>query len=308
MEKFVFKNSEPFQAQVEVYHFGQESLKQAKLEWKITGEQGEIVHKGAFRPRDIPIGNCFEIGTIQTSFTSITKACCLNLEVRIAGTDFVNDWDFWIYPESVSLEKGHVLITDTFDSQALQTLKQGGNVLILAAGKIRYGAEVKQQLTPVFWNTSWFKMRPPHTTGLLIDSKHPVFTDFPTQYHSHLQWAELVNQAQVMQFTGFPDGFQPLIQNIHTWFISKKIGSLFEAKVLKGKLMMTSLDLQAGLEERIVARQLLSSILQYMNSSGFQPETVVRPEQITALFTKNSEAANSFTLDAPDELKVKITR
>jgi hypothetical protein len=314
MEKFVFKSNEPFRAQVEMYHFGQKPLKQATVEWKITDERGKIVDKGAFPPMDIPVGNCFEVGVIRWMAGQCKDAINristgrMNLEVRIAGTDFVNDWDFWVYPESVSLEKGNVLITDTLDSQALQTLEQGGNVLILAAGKIRYGADVKQQLTPVFWNTSWFKMRPPHTTGLLVNNEHLVFQDFPTQYHSNLQWAELVNGAQVMQFTGFPKGFQPLVQHIHTWFVSKKIGSLFEAKVLNGKLMMTSLDLQTDLEERIVARQLLSSILRYINSSGFQPETIVQPEQIADLFSKSSEAVNMFTKDAPDELKVKTIR
>ena len=46
-----------------------------------------------------------------------------------------------------------------------------------------------------------------------------------------------------MQFTDFPDDFQPIVQNIDTWFISRKIGVLFEANVLSGKLMMTSMDI-----------------------------------------------------------------
>lgn len=302
MNKFIFKNTESFNAQVEVYHFGQKPLKQALLEWKITGDKGVIVDKGAFVPTDIPIGNCFEIGIISASLEKITKACCLNLEVKIAGTSFINDWDFWVYPEIVLPDKGNVLITDTLDDEAIRTLEQGGNVLILAAGKIRYGKEIRQQLTPVFWNTSWFKMRPPHTTGLLINSHHPVFNDFPTQYHSNLQWADLVHNAQVMLFTEFPEEFQPLVQNIHTWFISKKTGSLFEAKTGKGKLVMTSLDLQTDLEKRLVARQLLSGILDYMNSSEFQPESTVAIERIADLFTKNSETKTYFTKDAPDEI------
>jgi hypothetical protein len=180
--------------------------------------------------------------------------------------------------------------------------------LLLAARKVKYGSDVKQQLTPIFWNTSWFKMRPPHTTGLLVDPQHPIFSNFPTQFHSNLQWAELVNGAQVMQFTEFPQGFQPLIQHIHTWFISKKIGSLFEAKVGKGKLIMTSLDLQTDLEKRIVARQLRSSILQYMNSPKFQPNSTVDIERISDLFTKNSEAVELYTKGSPDELKPKIIK
>jgi hypothetical protein len=151
-------------------------------------------------------------------------------------------------------------------------------------------------------------MRPPHTTGLLVNPQHPVFADFPTQYHSNLQWAELVNGAQVMQFTEFPQGFQPLVQNIHTWFISKKIGSLFEANVGKGKLMMTSLDLQTDLDKRFVARQLLSSVLHYMNSPEFQPEHTVAMQQISDLFTKSSESVNLYTKESPDELKPKIIK
>jgi hypothetical protein len=308
MEKFVFKNNEPFQAKVEVYHFGRKPLQDAQLEWKITNEQGLTVDRGVFAPLNIPVGNCFDIGTIHTSLEETKKACQMNLEVKITGTPFSNDWDFWVYPADVSLDSGSVLVTDTLDSDAIRTLEQGGNVLLLAAGKIRYGKDVRQLLTPVFWNTSWFKMRPPHTTGFLLNPHHPVFDNFPTQYHSNLQWAELVNNAQVMQFTGFPKGFQPLVQQIHTWFLSRKIGSLFEAKVANGKLMMTSLDLQTGLEKRFVARQLLSAILQYMNSRKFQPETTVQIEQIAALFTRSSETTDLFTEDSPDELKVKKTR
>ncbi|GHV25140.1 beta-glucuronidase [Bacteroidia bacterium] len=315
MGKFVFKSNEPFKAQVEIAHFGANPMYQAQVEWQITDTQGTIVDKGSFAPTNIPIGNCFEIGTITTSLNGRhsreggnpnNKARQMNLEVRIAGTSFVNDWDFWVYPEIVSLERGTVLVTDTLDEKARQTLEQGGNVLLLAAGKIEYGRDVKQQLTPVFWNTSWFKMRPPHTTGLLVNPQHPVFNDFPTQYHSNLQWAELVNGAQVMQFTEFPKGFQPLVQHIHTWFISKKIGSLFEAKVGKGKLMMTSLDLQTDLDNRFVARQLLSSVLHYMNAPQFQPQHTVDVKQVSGLFTKSSEAVNMYTKSSPDELKPKI--
>ena len=47
-------------------------------------------------------------------------------------------------------------------------------------------------------------MRPPHTTGIFLNEYHPLFREFPTEYHSNLQWWELLNKAQVMQFTGFP--------------------------------------------------------------------------------------------------------
>ena len=230
----------------------------------------------------------------------------LNLEVRIEGCDAVNDWDFWVYPAQVELVQGTVYTTDTLDAKALAVLQDGGNVLITAAGKIQYGKEVKQYFTPVFWNTSWFKMRPPHTTGIFLNEYHPLFREFPTEYHSNLQWWELLNKAQVMQFTDFPATFQPTVQSIDTWFISRKIGMLFEAKVLNGKLMMTSMDITSQPEKRIVARQMHKAILNYMNSDAFRPADKIAPELIQALFTKVAGDVKSYTKDSPDELKPKI--
>jgi hypothetical protein len=201
------------------------------------------------------------------------------------------------------MNQGEVYVTDSLDSKAQQILEQGGNVLITAAGKISYGKEVVQYFTPVFWNTSWFKMRPPHTTGILVNDKHPLFRNFPTEFHSNLQWWELLNKAQVMQFTEFPDHFQPLIQSIDTWFVSRKIGMLFEANVLKGKLMMTSMDLTSRLDQRVVARQMYKSVLDYMNSDHFRPTEQVDIEIIRNLFIKKAPKIDSFTKDSPDELK-----
>lgn len=116
----------------------------------------------------------------------------------------------------------------------------------------------------------------------------------------------MLNRAQVMQFTQFPADFQPTIQSIDTWFLSRKIGMLFEANVLGGKLMMTTMDLESDLEKRVVARQMRKAILDYMNSDDFRPQHRVTPEQIGELFTKVAEPVNSFTKESPDELKPKI--
>lgn len=225
--------------------------------------------------------------------------------VELSSTEAVNDWDFWVYPAQVEIAGGDVYTTDTLDTKALAVLQEGGKVLITAGRNVTYGREVQQYFTPVFWNTSWFKMRPPHTTGIFLNEYHPLFREFPTEYHSNLQWWELLNRAPVMQFTDFPDGFQPLVQSIDTWFVSRKIGVLFEVKVLNGRLMMTTLDLTSRLDERMVARQLRKAVYDYMNSDAFRPAFTVSPEQIGELFTKEAGAVNSYTKDLPDELKPK---
>lgn len=234
---------------------------------------------------------------------SITSPAKLNLEVCIEGTHFANDWDFWVYPAVVETNQGNVYITDTFNEKALETLASGGNVLITAARKITYGQGIVQQFTPVFWNTSWFKMRPPHTTGIWVNNNHPLFKNFPTEYHSNLQWWELLNNAQVMLFSDFAYEFEPLVQSIDTWFLSRKIGTLFEAHVLNGKLMMTSMDITTDLDNRIVARQMRKAILDYMNSPHFRPVSHVKVQQIEDLFRKPTPVINMHTKQSPEELK-----
>jgi hypothetical protein len=303
IKKFVYKSDEVFQADIEIAHFGKSTLKNAQTTYKITDEFGKVFSKGILSTKDIPVGNCFNLGTVKFALNSIEKAQKLSLEIAVEGTDAVNSWNFWVYPATVNINKGSVYVTDSIDAKATEILKNGGNVLLTAAGKITYGKEVAQYFTPVFWNTSWFKMRPPHTTGIFVNNYHPLFKNFPTDYHSDLQWWELLNKAQVIQFTDFPADFQPLVQSIDTWFVSRKIGMLFEAKVLNGKLMMTSMDITSNSDNRIVARQMYKAILDYMNSDNFRPQTAVSLENIKDLFTKKAKKVDMFTKDSPDELK-----
>ncbi len=303
MEKFVFTNNEKLNAAIEVAHFGAAPIKNATVKYIVRDEHEAVIEQGIVAKKDIEIGSCREIGNVVVSLDKIAEAGQYNLEIAIEGTEFVNDWNFWVYPTEVAVEKGDVYVAETLDQQAIEVLENGGKVLLLAAGKITYGDDIKQQFKPVFWNTSWFKMRAPHTTGIWLNDYHRAFDGFPTDYHSDIQWWELVNHAQTMLLSDFPKGFEPLVSSIDTWFLSRKSGVLFEANVLNGRLMMTSLDLTSKPEERIVARQLYSSLLDYMNGNYFRPAHTVSVGTIQDLYTKKSMAIDFGTKESPDELK-----
>ena len=157
---------------------------------------------------------------------------------------------------------------------------------------------------PVFWNTSWFKMRPPHVTGMLIHSKSQAFANFPTDYHSDLQWWEIANRSQVMILEDFPAGFKPLVQPIDTWFLNRRLALIFETKVGNGKLLVSSADLRPDLENKPAAKQLFSSLQTYMLSAKFNPQDQVSFEVVNDVFVNPSkESFDTFTKDSPDELK-----
>ena len=305
--KFVYRNNETFTADVEVAHFGKSTLKNAKTVLRIRDEYGLVLKQNVLSEKDIPVGSNFELGKVELNLSEFSSAVKLNLEIAIEGTEFVNDWNFWVYPANQNQPSTvGIYVADTLDSKAEETLKAGGKVLILAANKVSYGKEVEQQYQPAFWNTSWFKMRPPHTTGVFINNNHPVFKDFVTDNWADLQWWELTNRTKVMLLTDFPKGFQPIVQPIDNWFINRKLGMLFEAKVGNGRLLMTTIDLKKDLDKRPVAEQLYKSIVTYMQSDKFRPELDVPLQNVKDLFTKTANKINLFTKSSPDELKKDV--
>jgi hypothetical protein len=301
--KFVYTTNDTLTVEIEVSHFAENPLENVKSKWKISDEKGVDLANGSFDSRTIPIGNCISIGTIFRTFSDVTHATKFNLEVTI--DNYKNDWNFWVYPAVLpKVDTTTIYFCDVFNSKAEEVLNNGGNVFLYSSGKVENGKDVKQYFTPVFWNTSWFKMNPPHTTGILVKESSPAFADFPTEYHSNFQWWELVNRQQVMNLENFPSDFKPLVQPIDTWFLNRRLALLFEAKVGKGKIMVCSADLQNDLEKRPVARQLLFSLEKYMTSAKFKPAFAVEASVIKELFeVKERKIFRTYTKDSPDELK-----
>ena len=169
------------------------------------------------------------------------------------------------------------------------------------------GSDVKQTYLPVFWNTSWFKMRPPHTTGAYIDAAHPLFRHgFPTDTWANLNWWELLNRAQVMNLRELPADYQSPVQPIDTWHVSRKLGMIVEARVGEGRLLMTTMDISSDLDHRLVARQMRHALLSYIASPDFQPSLQLQPDVVEHFFTRQAPPVNMFTNDSPDELKPKL--
>jgi hypothetical protein len=297
--KFLFTNNEQLEVPIEVYNASAGELRDAQVTWRIAE------HTGKLPVTTIPLGKNTELGIVNLSLASYDKPTKLTLQVSIAGKAS-NQWDFWVYPHQQATVATKVYETDTLDAKALQVLADGGDVLLTATGKIRYGNDVKHTFLPVFWNTSWFKMRPPHTTGAYIESQHPVFRDFPTDDWQNLNWWELTNRTQVMNLAEFPADYQPIVQPIDTWHVSRKLGMLIEARVLNGRLLMTTMDVTHDLAHRPVARQLRYSMLRYMASDDFKPAISVRPEVIQHLFEHEAPGVDMFTKESPDELKPKL--
>jgi hypothetical protein len=219
----------------------------------------------------------------------ISEAQKLRFEVLISGTSFKNQWDFWVYPSKKEINHGNVLVTDKLDKNAETALKKGESVLLLTYGKVAKtkGAQVAIGFSSIFWNTAWTNNQAPHTLGILCNPKHPMFEEFPTEYHSNWQWWDPVTHSQAMIINDLPVELKPLIQPIDTWFENRRLALAFESKSRGGKLLVCSIDLKDIPDERLVSKQLLRSVLNYMNSNSFNPQIEIEITKIKGLINKD---------------------
>lgn len=310
LPKFVYTNSQTLTAPIEAVNATEEVITPTTLKCTVSDASGKEIWSQTLGNTDIAIGKDNKLGTLSLPLDKLPSPAKYTLSANMAyGKDTVtNTWDFWVYPDRVdtSVPEG-ILVTDTLDDKALATLRTGGKVLITAAGKVTLGDDVVQHYMPVFWNTSWFKMRPPHTTGVSIDTSHPLFAHgFPTDDWSNLNWWELVNRAQVINLVDLPKEYQSPVQPIDTWHLSRKLGMLVEAEVEGGKLLITTMDIDNNLDRRPVARQMRRAILDYMASPDFAPAMELPAERISDMFTKRTPPIQMYTNDSPDELKPKF--
>ena len=311
--KFIYTEAEMLDVPVEVYHAGEAPVEHVNCTYTLSGLGEEL--RGRLPLGTLPVGKNIEAGRIVQPLASITTPTKATLTVLLTDESDGevigrNHWDFWIYPsKDIEPATEDIYIADMLDDKAIDVLQQGGKVLLTAAGKVTYGSDIVQHYLPVFWNTSWFKMRPPHTTGASIDTAHPLFAHgFPTDDWGNLNWWELLNKAQVMNLADFPVDYQSPIQPIDTWHISRKLGMLVEANVLNGRLLMTTMDITGNLDRRIVARQMRNAILRYMQSADFSPTLTIEPAVIADLYTKQGPKVDMYTNGSPDELKPAIVR
>ena len=142
---------------------------------------------------------------------------------------------------------------------------------------------VKLGFSSIFWNTAWTSRQAPHTLGVLVDPAHPAFAGFPTEDHSNWQWRYLVSRAGAMILDGLPQELRPTVQVIDDWFTNRRLGLVFEARVGRGRLLVTSIDLERDLDGNVVARQMRHSLLRYAASDRFVPKVEVSLDAVRAL-------------------------
>ncbi len=279
----VFTTADVFETEVEVAHYGAAPLKRAVPEWSIEDARGRVVRRGSWPARDIPIGRNISLGKVGVDLSRLPAPRAYKLVVGLRGTEFENDWNFWLYPSRVAgaVPRG-VTVTRSWE-EAEAALAEGGRVLYTPRRADLDWTSPPLDNVPVFWNRlmgpAWGRM-----LGLWANARHPALAAFPTEANFDWQWTELVRGARAVNLGRLPAALEPVVWAIDDWNRNYKLGAVFEARVGPGRLLVSAFDLESAPDARPAARQLRRSLLDYVSSPRFRPAVAVSAEEMRGLF------------------------
>jgi hypothetical protein len=294
MKKYTWTTDETFMGRIQVAHYGPVDLPDARVTWTITGSDGRKLAAGTFDPVTIEQGKVFEVDMFSLSLSDIAAPQKLKITLAIEGTKYRNDYNIWVYPPKVdnSVPNG-VMVTDSFTASATQKhLAAGGKVLLLPKlDKLPHSIEGGFQTE--FWSPMFAQAAkrrgakvPPGTLGILCEPDAPALVNFPTEFHSNWQWWHLVKNSRPIILDDTPDNYRPTVQMIDNFVRNHKLALIAETKVGQGRMLVCAIDL-LGHQDKPEARQLLHSLLRYLDSAAFAPQLELDTELLKKLLPGN---------------------
>jgi len=296
MKKYTWTTDETFMGRVQIAHYGPADLPDARVTWTVTGSNGQKFAAGAFDPVTIEQGKVFEVDMFSLPLRDIVAPQKLTVTAAIKGTKYRNDYHIWVYPLKVDTSAPKdVMVTDSFAAaETKEHLASGGKVLLLAKLD-QLPHSIQGGFQTDFWSPMFIaaaKKRgakvPPGTLGILCDPDAPALADFPTEFHSNWQWWHLVKNSRPIILDDTPDNYRPTVQVIDNFVRNHKLGLIAETKVGKGKMLICAIDL-LGNQDKPEARQLLYSLLRYIDSGAFAPKAELDVELLKKLLPGNAQ-------------------
>jgi hypothetical protein len=278
-DKAVYTTNETFKADYGIADYFKD-FSNTSFSWKLKDSFGKTVMQDSAKVAQILEGNTSKLGSFSLPLAGLTAPAKYTIELSLQGTTYKNQWNIWLYKKEVESMDNGILVTSSFND-AIEALREGKKVLLNPDIKDISG--ITGKFVPVFWSPVHFPDQP-GTMGLLMDPKHPAFREFPTDFYSNWQWWDLCKQSKTIILDNLT--VDPIVTVIDNFFKNRKLGNVFEARVGKGLLIFSSVDIHSDLGNRPVARQLKNSLLNYISSSDFDPKSSITPENVFSLSIK----------------------
>ncbi len=273
LPKYTYESGEILEAEVKIANYGKTDLT-GPIAYRL---EGDIVRKCG----ELPVIKCLAggitaAGRIEISLKDIDQAVRLNLTVEQDGVS--NQYPIWVYPIVKPICPDNVYETKTLDEKAIRILQDGGRVYLSPdSEKACLPSSIQAQFTSDFWSVGTFSEQE-GGMGQLIDGKHPIFNNFPTEFHTNWQWWPMASQRAII----FPHPIKAIVTEMDSYAYMRPMAQLAEFQCIGGKLLLSSIGLQ-NLQQYPEGRALLYAIYQYMGSNSFDPKEKISVEEVRGL-------------------------
>lgn len=292
-DNFTFYAGTELKSQVKVSNNSDKDLKNMPLEWQLVGSGNTILAKGNLM-LNASAGSLGDAVPLDIVLPELKQAVSCKLLLHGKDVDCRNSYDVWIYPqitEQTALTKKTELVT-SFSEKMVTDLLSGKNILFMPDLNAYPEQTIGGLFTSDYWNYSMFKTisenahKPvsPGSMGLLVDTNHPIFYNFPTENHSNWQWWSIVKNSNPVILDSLRGKIHPVVETIDNVERLYFLGTMFECRVGKGKLFVCMSDLKNHLEYK-ENKQLYNALISYLNSSDFSPKDELTVQELTRLFT-----------------------
>lgn len=262
LRKYTYENTETLEAQVKIANFGKGVL-EGELRCRLQGQDfcQEIVGEKVCCPE----GSYAVAGEIAIPLAAVKKPARLELTVSVGNAS--NSYPVWVYPPVKPVCPDSVYETACLDEKAYKALEAGRKVYLTPPStKEALANSIQAQFSTDFWSVGTFASQE-GAMGQLIDAAHPLFRDFPTEFHTNWQWWPMATQRAVV----LPKQYKAIVTEMDSYAYLRPMAQLIECRCGNGKLLFSSMGLQ-DLQMYSEARALLDSIYRYMDSDEFAPE------------------------------------
>ena len=257
-EKYAYSYGETLALPLYVMNYGKQPL---NYPFRASLSHGELRIDRTFDRQTVNPGRIRKVGEIRVLLTAEPEertAREMTLSLRFGA--YEAEYPVCVYPSSIPVCPENVLETEELDDLAAAFLREGGNVFVTP----RVSAETTEG-------------------NRYVDGSHPIFRNYLTENYSGLNWRNIPGKAALR----LPKGFRPIVRLLRQPLDDAPGAQLFEARVLNGAVLVSSL----GLKEQILhpeAAALLSCIYRYMGSYEFSPVPEISVQELREILKEAS--------------------
>ncbi len=277
MERYTYRACECVAGELRVANY---AAKPVEGEWGCAlYEHGHMIARQAFGLCTVPCGGVYTAGSFRLPLKDAKAPAQLELHVWVG--EYRSTYPIWVYTDSEARCPASVRICTGLDRAVLEETAAGGTVLLTPpATKELFPRSIQGQFSTDFWSMGTFPYQD-GGMGLLIEAGHPALGGFPTQTYSNWQWWLMSNGRPMVLSDGLKR-LKPIVEGIDSYCRLAKMALLFEARLGRGRVMVSSMGLLEQLQYP-EAQALLDSILAYMASESFAPGQEITGEELQSL-------------------------